>query len=228
MINGKSIVDLALKHLGEEYRLGVQVPKDDPAWTGPWDCAEFASWLYYQLIGEPFGWADPDVPPALGNAYTGAWARDSKRLRTDVAVAAGIPGAFILRYNGKEGHIVISDGAGGTVEAMNRRAGVTRARLGGRRFDFGILPPGVEYEGGEISLAQPITTIYRLAVPYMKGPVVRAIQRRLAEQNFRPGEIDGVYGAQTELAVREFQAWRGIVVDGEVGSVTAALLPVIL
>src|SRR5438874_10761443 len=35
-------------HIGEPYVLGSLAPKNNPTWKGPWDCAEFASWLVFQ------------------------------------------------------------------------------------------------------------------------------------------------------------------------------------
>ncbi len=50
------------------------------------------------------------------------------------------------------------------------------------------------------------------------------IQKALAAKGFDPGNIDGVWGRRTALAVRAFQAWKGLQVDGVVGPVTAAAL----
>ena len=51
-----------------------------------------------------------------------------------------------------------------------------------------------------------------------RGPVVVQIQQRLFELGFLPsGEIDGVYGAKTKLAVQSFQASRALPADGLVG-----------
>jgi hypothetical protein len=45
---GQDVLKLAQRHVSEKYVLGVRVPKDNASWTGPWDCAEFASWLIFQ------------------------------------------------------------------------------------------------------------------------------------------------------------------------------------
>jgi peptidoglycan hydrolase-like protein with peptidoglycan-binding domain/DNA-binding CsgD family transcriptional regulator len=49
---------------------------------------------------------------------------------------------------------------------------------------------------------------------------VRAIQRRLTELGFRPGPVDGLFGARTEQAVLAFQRTHGLSVDGIVGPQT--------
>ena len=71
---------------------------------------------------------------------------------------------------------------------------------------------------------------YREASPELKngsmGPAVAWLQRVLAGDdiviNFTPyaGAIDGIFGPQTETAVRAFQTWAGLAVDGVVGDNT--------
>ena len=56
------------------------------------------------------------------------------------------------------------------------------------------------------------------------GLTVREIQTRLADWGYGPGAVDGVYGADTEAAVRRFQAANGLEVDGRVGPATLAAL----
>jgi cell wall-associated NlpC family hydrolase len=60
--------------------------------------------------------------------------------------------------------------------------------------------------------------------PYMRGDDVFAVQEALVAQGYDPGEIDGIYGSQTEVAVRKFQKDRGLKVDGIVGKETTAAL----
>lgn len=53
---------------------------------------------------------------------------------------------------------------------------------------------------------------------------VRVVQRRLAQAGFTPGPIDGRYGPLTRGAVVQFQASRGLEVDGVVGPQTRTAL----
>lgn len=53
-----------------------------------------------------------------------------------------------------------------------------------------------------------------------RGAAVANLQRLLRDAGFSPGPIDGRFGPQTQAAVRQFQASRGITVDGWVGPQT--------
>src|SRR5258708_3934532 len=131
------------------------------------------------------------------------------------AAAAGrTPGAAVLRVpiaGQVIGHIVISDGQGGTVEAHSTNRGVIRDTLGGRRWDMGVLVPGIDYSRNpEPQKVTPPAVVYRLMSPKMKGPVVRLIQDALKAKGIDPGERDGIFGGQTFAAVRAFQLTNGL------------------
>ncbi len=134
-VPGEDVVQLARKHTGERYVLGVQVPKDNGSWKGPWDCAEYASWLTFQAAGALYGCDRDFGDPATADAFTGYWGRDARTLGRIVSleVASRTPGALVLRKAapGAFGHIVVSDGAGGTVEAHSSRDGVIASTLAG-------------------------------------------------------------------------------------------------
>ena len=54
----------------------------------------------------------------------------------------------------------------------------------------------------------------------MRGDDVSNLQDRLIQMGFNCGKVDGVYGASTEGAVREFQKSVGILSDGRCGPAT--------
>jgi hypothetical protein len=148
-----------------------------------------------------------------------------------VEEAAATVGAAVLRFPpaGRMGHIALSDGEGGTVEAHSHARGVTTDVIAGRRWDTGVLVPGLTYSMFEPSpIEAPAKVIYRLRKPLMKGEVVREIQRALKAKGFNPGRIDGEFGPHTAAAIVAFQVFMGLVGDGEVGSMTARKLQVVL
>lgn len=229
--SGSDIVALAKTRVGEKY-VNVQVPKDDPNWHGPWDCAEFASWLVYQTAGILYGCTDDTTDPAKADAYTGSWKTDAatKGRLVPVSEAAGTPGAFLLRYPpapGEMGHIAVSDGQGGTVEAAGSSTGVVSGKVSGRRWDTGVLVPGIDYSGGSVHVTGP-AKIYAVGQPNMDAAKVKEIQTALAAHGYSPGDVDGEYGTTTALAAAAFQKAQGLISDGEVGPDTAKALGVTL
>jgi len=57
-----------------------------------------------------------------------------------------------------------------------------------------------------------------------RGGTVSEVQRRLKQWGYYDGAVDGVFGAGTSKAVRDFQRKNGLTVDGVVGDSTAAAL----
>ncbi len=244
MATGSDLVDLAKQHLGEQYVFGADVPKDDSDWAGPWDCAEFISWVVYQAIEKLFGCDNNSGNPSKANAYTGYWQRDvtaGKVKRISVEEADQSPGAILLHYpsSGANGHIFFVSGPNKTIEAHSTKDGVIESVISGRRWDCGVLVPGISYDSDVPSdpadsstpeaptpIAQPF--VYRLKTPHMKSEDVRAIQSRLEELGFDPGSEDGDFGQRTAEAVAQFQISQGVVSDGEVGRETAQLLGISL
>jgi hypothetical protein len=223
---------LARQHIGEAYE-NVLVPKNNPNWHGPWDCAELMSWLVFQDAGFLYGCIDDNVDPAAADAYTGAWGTDSLKLgkRVPIDQAAGTVGGIVLRLPpqpGTMGHIAICDGTGGTVEAKGHQFGVVADTVHGRRWDTGLLIPGIRYDNAAPLLPDPPPMIYFLGAANPDPKVVRDIQQALLSAGLDPGPLDGLYGIKTVAAVAAFQTVKGLVADGEVGPQTAGALGVTL
>ncbi len=228
---GEKVLQIGREHLGERYVFGVRVPKNNPNWKGPWDCAEFVSWVVFEASAGLYGCDNDQGDPANADAFTGYWARDGRNLGQIISLeqAARTPGAAVLRIPklGTTGHLVLSDGRGGTVEAHAPADGVIESALANRRWDTGILVPGIAYsQGPSVPVAPPDTVIYRLKLPLMTGPKVTKIQKVLAAKGFDPGVVDGEFGPHTHAAVVAFQLSNGMVPDGEVGPQTASALGV--
>ncbi len=65
------------------------------------------------------------------------------------------------------------------------------------------------------------TRLLSLERPRMSGPDIRAVQRRLLNLGYAEvGQIDGVFGPETEVAVKNFQSANQLDVDGIVGPQT--------
>lgn len=233
MATGEDILKIAAKHIGEKYILGARAPMNNPKWTGPWDCAEFTSWCVFQVSEILYGTSNNSGDPAKADAFTGFWRRDMTKLgeKISVALAAQTPGAMVLRFPQPKaiGHIAISDGKGGTVEAHSSKTGVLRLKVDGRRWDAGVLVPGISYTQREkpVSVTPPLLVI-RLTTPMTKSKKVRETQSALKAKGFNPGTIDEEYGPNTLAAVVAFQLTEGLVPDGEVGSETAKALGIAL
>ncbi len=231
-MTGDDIVGLAKKHVGEKYVFGVLVPKNDPTWDGPWDCSEFASWLVYQESQLLYGCDSDNANPQHADAYTGYWERDANTLGKiiSIAEAANIPGAFVLRLaaSGECGHIVVSDGKGGTVEAHSHVDGVITDVLDGRRWSMGVLVPGITYGPATPGPAPSVPVVYRLTSPLMQGDKIREIQVQLTAKGFDTDGADGIFGHKTFAAVLQFQQAQGLLTDGEVGPRTAQALGITL
>jgi Putative peptidoglycan binding domain len=230
--SGAGLLKRAREHLHEEYR-NVLVPKDDANYKGPWDCAEFISWLVFQEAHVLYGCVDDSVPPAKADAYTGAFKTDVARLgkKVSVAEAAATVGGILLRYPpapGAMGHVVLCDGRGGTVEAKGKLYGVVEDTVQNRPWDTGVLIPNIQYDSGTPISVTPPAVIYAPNAPGMDTGVIKRIQTALLSSGFNPGVINGEFSTDTENAVVNFQDAKGLTVDGQIGSETATALGISL
>lgn len=56
-----------------------------------------------------------------------------------------------------------------------------------------------------------------------KGKIAE-LQKKLADKNYRPGKVDGIFGAQTQWAIKRAQQEHGLSVTGELDEKTMAIL----
>jgi hypothetical protein len=123
------------------------------------------------------------------------------------------------------GHVAITDGNGGTVEAAGTGLGVRRGSSGGRLWHFCAMIPEIAYEATGLPRAPtPIPFLLQLKRSNTKGSLVKDVQRALKQRGFNPGIIDGQYGPHTTAAVAAFQTVNRLVADGVVGPATAKKL----
>ncbi len=57
-----------------------------------------------------------------------------------------------------------------------------------------------------------------------KGEAVKMLQNALIGRGYDPGAADGIFGPQTETAVKQLQIEFGLVADGIVGARTWEML----
>lgn len=74
-----------------------------------------------------------------------------------------------------------------------------------------------------VSAEEDFTRMLRIRDPFMRGDDVREVQDRLIARGLEI-EADGVFGHQTDRAVRAFQQAQGLVADGIVGQATRSAL----
>ena len=87
-MTGDDILDLARRHLGEQYIFGARAPMGNAGWRGPWDCAEFASWCVFQASGILYG-VQPRQDPIRADAFTGFWAEQASHDGATVTIENG-------------------------------------------------------------------------------------------------------------------------------------------
>lgn len=232
---GRDILTKAKEHLGERYILGARAPLQNGNWRGPWDCAEYCSWLSYQTYGIVFGCGTSNV--SKGDPYSGYWASEAAASdrRISAEVAARTPGAFLIRKPvtspvQRIGHVAIAIGDGRVYEAAGAKLGVRIGPIEGRRWDLGVLLPGIDYTStrpDEIS-DEPRRSSSMLILRVQDDPVfddhVVELQIALKDRGFDPGNVDGLFGNATEAAVFSFQLAEGLLPDGEVGPETGGSL----
>ena len=61
-----------------------------------------------------------------------------------------------------------------------------------------------------------------------RGELVTTLQKRLKTWGYYTGNVDGIFGSQTEQAVKYFQRKNGLAVDGIVGPATAKAIGISL
>ena len=128
--------------------------------------------------------------------------------------------------NSTKTHIGFYCGNGYTIEMKSSADNVHKEKLNKARWCFYGIPDWIDY-----AEAAKKTETKRSAIPvstYNKGSSganVKKLQKRLKQlgykgKNGKALSIDGIYGSNTEYAVKQFQKKNKLVVDGIVGSIT--------
>ena len=181
------------------------------------DCSGLAAWAFRQLGGYVFHGSN-----TIWNQYVTGRCALKFGVRTDgKEILPGDPVFKKRRENGavNRHHIGYYVGNGTVIEAKGTRWGVVTSRL--EEWDETAHWLNVEYEGGLIFMGKP--TLKRGD----KGADVVEMQGLLARSGYAlpaakaaPDGIDGVFGANTEAALRNFQQDHGLTPDGVCGDQT--------
>jgi N-acetylmuramoyl-L-alanine amidase len=229
---GDDIVALARTHIGEKYVLGANAKFLQPQFKGPWDCAEFVSWVIFQVSNEKLLLGCVPRDPARADAYTGYWADDAKKYGLIISIndALETPGAALLRTPvGKpHGHIAISVGDGKkTVEAYDTAHGVISgpADPAKRGWEFGIrIPKPDEWASLTETASKPNNWFFRPTASPAPDPRVESIENALQDKGVKIGSGTGRFTPKLARAVATFQKQEDLVVDGMVGKQTSKAL----
>lgn len=228
MIKSRELLNAASKHIGEKYVLGAIVAMTNKNFKGPWDCAEFITYVTYQVTGVLYGFRKPE-------AYTGYWAEDvenKKVTKVSIEKTINTVGAILLRKpkQGLIGHIAFSDGKGGTIEARGKAYGVMKYTAGEiknekfyntRHWDLGILLPNVEYSGRE-GLELPLAAVKNVE---NNEALVANVQESLSTNGFIGSNGFGS-NDETRVAIFNFQLINDLEPSGILDEDTLKLLNV--
>lgn len=130
----------------------------------------------------------------------------------------------------KDGHVGVYVGGGMVVEERGFDYGCVRTRLEDRGWEHWFAMPGYDYEGADMGKpaedkpAKVYVLGERLLKNGMRGDDVKQLQEVLDELGYAPGDADGIYGGQTERAVRSLQEHGGLDEDGIYGKLSHAEL----
>ena len=141
------------------------------------------------------------------------------------AIAAMPEGAVCILYrqdsDGRMGHTGICLGDGSIVHAKGHAYGVVHDLVSAGRWTHYAIPKGLssEDDGQAAGEIDALPTLRKGS----KGESVVYLQQLLNEEGAQIS-VDGIFGGDTLLAVKDFQASHGLTVDGVVGPLTWSAL----
>ena len=167
-----------------------------------YDCRGFTRWLL-QLVGL-------DI---TGGGATSQW--DTAANWAQRGEIGSLPEVVCCLFRRKDGRMEHTGAylTGGQVGECSRGVQITALKAGG--WTHYAIPRGL-YSPEEI----PVSPVRRTLRKGAQGDDVREMQTRLAVWGFSPGSADGIFGKNTEAAVKAFQRAQQLTADGICGPAT--------
>lgn len=186
------------------------------------DCSGLFVWAFKQFGAKIAHGSNSIYKTYCGNkgAMKGGARTDGAELKPGSAVFTGTDGA--------RGHIGLYVGNGWVIEAKGTQAGVVKSRItektskGKDRWTGWGELTAVHYDGQPVPEPTGKPTLRRGD----RGEYVTLMQTELIAKGYSCGSKgpDGIFGKDTESAVRQFQSDNGMTVDGICGNATWAAL----
>jgi cell wall-associated NlpC family hydrolase len=201
------LLDLLDSQEGDKYIFGSSASpsESDPA---AFDCSHLIYWGCQRLgISIPDGsWRQYQYCVEHGTVLS-------------IEQAIRTPGALLFYFEGdpmqaerpRNAHVAVSHGDGTTIEARSSKYGVGTFRAHGRRWSHAATIPSLTSDvtgpiaRRDVDIHVQLSKVSRHG--RKRGKDVRTVQSLLHARGFGEivGEIDGVFGKQTDKALRRFQ-----------------------
>lgn len=182
------------------------------------DCSGLFSWAFKQLGSYMYHGSN-----TMWNKYCTAKGKLVKGKRDDGAALK--PGTAVFTYKadtGIRGHVGLYVGDNTVIEAAGTVSGVTTTKITNSKWnEWGELKY-VDYSDNTVSEVKETARLLRFGC---KGLDVKHLQQLLIDSGYLGnGADDGIFGPKTLQAVKDFQASRGLKVDGLAGPDTMKAL----
>lgn len=178
------------------------------------DCSGLFTWAFKKLGGYMYHGSD-----TMFRKYTTANGTLSKGKRTDGQTLK--PGTAVFTWKESEkkyGHVGLFIGEGKVIEAHGTIKGVIKSDVTDERWTHWGELKGVNYSDNP----QPVPETKPTLRKGDKGAYVILAQTELINKGYSCGKsgADGIFGSNTEAAVKAFQKDHGLKVDGIIGDAT--------
>ena len=197
-------------------------------WIGHyvWDCSGLFAWAFKELGGNIAHGSN-----SIYDRYCSAKGKLSGGKRTDGKDL--LPGTAVFTGSASDhGHIGLYIGGGKVIEAQGTQAGVVVSDVTLKKWTYWGELKGVDYSGTETpSQPDPAPEDPKNdEKPTLRngdrGEWVTLAQTKLINKGYSCGTTgaDGIFGKNTESAVKQFQTDSGLLADGIIGAKTWAAL----